>query len=99
MALNLCLVFGSADTNVFDMELGIGNSLMDKFTHNRSYFSSRQTQTQDVSTIATAMPKMIFLKMGQPQPLFHLFSSFRTNLEASRIQTWIVRVEGKYADH
>ena len=38
-------------------------------------------------------------KIGQPRPLFHLFSSFRTNVVASRIQTRIVRVEGKDTDH
>ena len=31
-----------------------------------------------------------FQKNGQPRRLFHLFSSFRTNLVANRIRTWIV---------
>ena len=37
--------------------------------------------------------------MGQPRPLFHLFSSIHTNLVVSRIGTWIIGVEGKDADH
>ena len=43
-----------------------------------------------------------FFKVGQPRPLFHLFASFlitlQKNLEASWIQTLVVRVEGKDAD-
>ena len=38
----------------------------------------------------------LFFKVGQPRPLFGLFSSFRT---VSRIRTQIVGVEGKDADH
>ena len=37
----------------------------------------------------------IFLKMGQPLPLFQLFLSFCTNLVAGMIRTRIVGVEGK----
>ena len=37
--------------------------------------------------------------MGQPRPRCHLFSSFHTNLVASRIRTRINGVEGEDADH
>ena len=42
--------------------------------------------------------------MGHSQILFHLFSIFKTFLHnwtenSNRIQTWIVRVEDKHADH
>ena len=41
--------------------------------------------------------------MGQPRPLFQLLSSFpntvQKSLVASGIQTKIVRVDGKEADH
>ena len=39
----------------------------------------------------------IFLKMGQPLPLFHLFSYRK--LVVSRIRTRIIGVEGDDADH
>ena len=37
--------------------------------------------------------------MGQARPCCHLFSSFHTNLVASRIRTLIIGVEGADADH
>ena len=42
--------------------------------------------------------------MGHSWPLFHLFSSFRTeqslkNLAASGIRTWIIGAVGENADH
>ena len=40
----------------------------------------------------------LLFRMGQPH-LFNLFSSFRTNLVACRIRTWVVGVEGKSAYH
>ena len=42
---------------------------------------------------------LVFLKMGLPRPLYHLFSSFRPNLVASRIRTRITGVEGEDTDH
>ena len=76
-----------------------------KMNKSRNTFVTSGKLTQDRScefpcaNTSNKQP-MFFLKMGQPQPLFRLFSSFRTeNSVASRIQTRIVRVEGKNADH
>ena len=48
---------------------------------------------------------IVFFKMGQPRPLFVSFRSFQSQslqkntVDVSRIQTRIVGVEGKHADH
>ena len=41
----------------------------------------------------------LYKRWANPGLIFHLFSSFCTNLVASRIRTRIVQVEGKDADH
>ena len=71
----------------------------------RQNYESSATTSRHFYLLAKVVEKQTqeklayFFKMSQPWPLFHLFSSFCTNLVASRIRTWIVGVEDEDADH